>query len=108
MVSHFLKSSSFPPFDCHCVGRWFAHDPNVYSDPFKFRPERFLDDKSEMDPSQFVFGVGRRSCPGQLLAENTLFTAAVNLLAMVDLYRAKDASGQDIPIKVEYLGDTVT
>ena len=47
-----------------CV-RACMHDPEVYDDPETFRPERFirdgkLDTTSVRDPSEYVFGFGRR------------------------------------------------
>lgn len=37
-----------------------SHDPEVYHDPFTFKPERFLGPNPEPDPTQLVFGFGRR------------------------------------------------
>ena len=45
------------------VLRYMCHDPNVYHDPFEFKPERFLgvDGRApEPDPSNLAFGFGRR------------------------------------------------
>jgi cytochrome P450 len=62
------------------------HDPAVYPTPFKFYPERFLsrseDPKLNPDPRRYAFGFGRRSCPGQFLAEDVLFIAIVTTLAV--------------------------
>lgn len=44
--------------------RQMAHDPEIYSEPFKFKPERFLGvdgRKPELDPRAIAFGFGRRS-----------------------------------------------
>jgi len=54
----------------------FMHDPNVYPDPMAFRPERHLDmpgHKAEPNPRNFIFGYGRRICPGRFVADNALF-----------------------------------
>ncbi|XP_038058681.1 cytochrome P450 2J6-like [Patiria miniata] len=52
-----------------------AHDPKVWSDPNKFQPERFLNDKGEAVQAEELipFSVGRRSCIGEHLAKMELF-----------------------------------
>jgi cytochrome P450 len=43
--------------------RHMLHDPNVYPDPLKFKPERFLaagDNPPQPDPYDAFFGFGRR------------------------------------------------
>ncbi|PCH44118.1 low nitrogen upregulated cytochrome P450 monooxygenase 1, partial [Wolfiporia cocos MD-104 SS10] len=46
------------------VNSWcLLHDPNIYREPFTFKPERHLSShgtESELDPSPYVFGYGRR------------------------------------------------
>jgi cytochrome P450 len=62
---------------------WAIHmDENEYESPEKFIPERFLGNKfgckTGGDVSDdhrrvtYAFGAGRRVCPGQRLAENSL------------------------------------
>lgn len=41
-----------------------AYDENVYPNPSTFDPNRFLGEDQQMDPNNFVFGFGRRICPG--------------------------------------------
>lgn len=36
-------------------------DPEVYSKPEEFNPERFMGDTPEEDPMGIIFGFGRRS-----------------------------------------------
>ncbi|KAK7453206.1 hypothetical protein VKT23_011886 [Stygiomarasmius scandens] len=45
-----------------CIPNVWAtlHDPEYYTDPMKFSPERFLKDSPELDPRNIVFGFGRR------------------------------------------------
>lgn len=43
--------------------RYMTRDPDVYSDPLEFKPERFLEGGGrvpEQDPRYSVFGFGRR------------------------------------------------
>jgi cytochrome P450 len=81
-----------------------AHDPAVYADPFSFRPERFLGSDPEPDPT-FVFGFGRRICPGRALARTSMYTFAVHLLALFDIKPARGPDGQKLEIIVEYHGN---
>jgi cytochrome P450 len=62
----------------------------------------------ELDPRGYVFGVGRRACPGQLLAENTIWTVAANALALLDVRRSKDEQGRELEVVVDYFGETTT
>ncbi|KAL5213417.1 hypothetical protein ABZP36_024264 [Zizania latifolia] len=55
---------------------WLANNPELWEKPEEFRPERFLGEESSVDATvggkvdfRFLpFGVGRRSCPGIILA----------------------------------------
>lgn len=75
---------------------WFAHDPQVYHDPDTFKPERFLPPFQEPDPAGFVFGIGRRICPGRRFADSAFFLTAAKTLAAFDISRALDAKGLEI------------
>lgn len=53
-----------------------------------FKPERFLSHdgrEPETDPHTFVFGFGRRICPGRILADNTLYLSIVQTLAVFNI-----------------------
>ncbi|KAH0466199.1 hypothetical protein IEQ34_006302 [Dendrobium chrysotoxum] len=52
---------------------WLANNPAQWKNPEQFRPERFLEEESKVEANgndfRFIpFGVGRRSCPGIILA----------------------------------------
>ncbi|XP_072042965.1 cytochrome P450 2J5-like [Amphiura filiformis] len=62
---------------------WAVHrDPELYSDPEVFKPERFLNEKGEVyQPEEFVpFSSGRRICLGDKLARMELFIFLSHLL----------------------------
>jgi len=58
--------------------RDYAPDPEV------FRPDRFLEENSR-DPSQYVFGFGRRICPGRYMANTTLFIVICAILQLFSM-----------------------
>ena len=65
--------------------RWYTHDPNVYSDPMSFNPDRFLASTPPPDPNNYIFGFGRRICPGRLLAESSVWLTVARSLATLDI-----------------------
>ncbi|KAG1846126.1 cytochrome P450 [Suillus tomentosus] len=78
----------------HC--RAISQDEKRYPDPSRFMPERFLDVNGALtddDPSGYVFGLGRRACPGRYAADASVWSAIVTMLATVDFSFAKDDQG---------------
>ena len=59
------------------------YDPEVFPEPEKFRPERFLsqDLKSVLKVDSLIpFSVGRRACPGETFARDQLFLFITSLV----------------------------
>ena len=58
----------YPPGVCLVANAYLVHhDPEIYPDPYAFRPERFLDEA----PGTYTwipFGGGRRRCLGASFA----------------------------------------
>lgn len=55
-----------------------------------FRPERHLstpDHVAEPDPRNFIFGYGRRICPGRFVADNALFITIAQSLAVFNIQK---------------------
>ncbi|KIK54565.1 hypothetical protein GYMLUDRAFT_232002 [Collybiopsis luxurians FD-317 M1] len=78
------------PKDSIVIGNSWAvmHNAELYPSPFQFYPERYLEQEDvrfNPDPRKFAFGYGRRICPGRLLVDDTLFIAAVTVLALFDI-----------------------
>lgn len=57
-----------------------SRDPNIYSDPPSFNPDRFVNEPKELDPREWVFGFGRRICAGNHLAYQISWIFIVSLL----------------------------
>ncbi|KAI0086645.1 cytochrome P450 [Irpex rosettiformis] len=57
-------------------------DPEVYPDPTAFKPDRWLDANGRIreDLTYFTYGFGRRVCPGQHLANNSLYLSTALIL----------------------------
>lgn len=73
-----------------------THDPTEYPDPDTFNPDRFLGDRPALDPRTYLFGIGRRVCPGRDFAEASIFSTMSILLATSVLRKASDGAGQEI------------
>ncbi|KAG1896118.1 cytochrome P450 [Suillus fuscotomentosus] len=83
-------------------------DPELYQDPEVFEPERWLADAieeeagKERDPRAFVFGFGRRRCPGTHLVESSIWLLITSMLATLDIRKARDEKGVDIEPVVKF------
>ncbi|KAM5546017.1 hypothetical protein V8D89_000143 [Ganoderma adspersum] len=82
-----------------------SKDPGQYTDPHGFTPERFLDSdgadaKYILDPSDYVFGSGRRLCPGRHMANAALF---IFIASILHAFTITGPEGEDgVPPKMEY------
>lgn len=84
------------------------HDPEVYSNPMEFNPERFEGLDSEMKKvTDLTFGFGRRVCPGIHFAEGTFFAIVATVLATCDILPGLDENGKEVLPKYEYTSGTI-
>ncbi|KAJ9567398.1 hypothetical protein OSB04_003364 [Centaurea solstitialis] len=79
------------------VNLWkIQHDPEIWSDPFEFRPERFLDeahmhvDVKGRNFELIPFSAGRRYCPGIGLTLQILHIVLATLLQNFDISTPND------------------
>jgi cytochrome P450 len=75
-------------------------DERVYREPDTFNPSRYLSvsegGNNEPFPDSPQFGYGRRICPGQYFADNSLWIAIATILSLFEIQRVKDEFGNDI------------
>ncbi|KAI1358522.1 cytochrome P450 monooxygenase [Xylaria arbuscula] len=82
---------------------WFTHDPAVYPNPLEFDPSRFLGPNPNPDPAQYIFGYGRRICLGRYLANSSTWLTIARALAVFDISKGLDESGQEIEQTIKLL-----
>ncbi|KAA1473739.1 cytochrome P450 [Dentipellis sp. KUC8613] len=87
-----------------------TRDAVDYPEPESFKPERFLtpDGTLNDDNMQIAFGLGRRVCVGQHLADSTAWMMIVSMLAVFRIVPAKDENGKDIIARVEYTSGLIS
>ncbi|CAI8592940.1 unnamed protein product [Vicia faba] len=66
-----IEKYNIPQNTILMVNAWAIHrDPNLWTDPICFKPERF---EKEGEINKLIsFGMGRRACPGENLAHRTV------------------------------------
>ncbi|KIJ11836.1 hypothetical protein PAXINDRAFT_171580 [Paxillus involutus ATCC 200175] len=83
-----------------------SRDEARYPNAEQFTPERFLTTEgtlSDDDPAEYVFGFGRRICPGRYTADASVWSAIATMLATLEFTLAKDAEGKDITPEPKYI-----
>ncbi|XP_035829019.1 cytochrome P450 2D26-like [Aplysia californica] len=80
---HFIPKGTFLILNAF----YFHHRDDAFEDPWKFKPERFLDSEGQLlDPEHptrqklIPFGTGKRACPGESFARIRVFFIVVTLL----------------------------
>ncbi|KAI0094761.1 cytochrome P450 [Irpex rosettiformis] len=83
------------------------HDEQTYPDPLKFDPDRFLDKERNRklginEQPTAAFGFGRRSCPGQWIAVDTIWLTVATASALYDITKPCDDQGRTVEPDTEY------
>ncbi|KAK9056230.1 hypothetical protein SSX86_027320 [Deinandra increscens subsp. villosa] len=82
-----------------------GRDPNIWSDPETFMPERFLDveiDYKGQDFELIPFGAGRRICPGLNFAHRMLHVVLASLIQKFDWKLVGNIRPQDMDMREKF------
>jgi cytochrome P450 len=103
------KNTYIPANSVVCLQQYPIHyDPNIFSDPARFNPDRFL--AHPMGAGHYAagpasardhwsFGAGRRICSGVHLAENSMFIVLAKLLWAFDILPPLDEAGREVEVE---------
>ncbi|CAK9803370.1 Probable cytochrome P450 305a1 [Anthophora plagiata] len=76
-----------------------SSDPDIYPEPDKFKPERFIKDGVfEPDANSLNFGKGKRRCPGEALAKAAMFILFVGVMQKFTLLPVPDKGPNTVEI----------
>ncbi|THH28147.1 hypothetical protein EUX98_g6046 [Antrodiella citrinella] len=102
--------NSLPYLDCIIkeVYRGISREAERYPEPSAFNPERYMNGTEDLDPKTYIFGFGRRICPGQYYADSSIFLVAANILATMNISMAKDEAGIAIIPPLEFVSGIST
>ncbi|PIK35768.1 putative cytochrome P450 2C21-like isoform X1 [Apostichopus japonicus] len=82
------------------------HDERIFPKPFEYQPERFINDAGEFVKSKYVtpYGIGKRVCPGEVLAQRELFLFVTQLVQRFELLPAEGTGTDSISTDGVYDG----
>ncbi|KAM0335233.1 hypothetical protein ACHAQA_000276 [Verticillium albo-atrum] len=71
-------------------------DPELFTEPDTFAPERWLADAPNPHAHQYAFGIGGRMCVASHLAHNALYTVFLHLIARFQILPAEGTTDEEI------------
>ena len=90
------------------------HDPDFYDEPEQFNPDRYLNNPSGTKPGVkdpqsrtpvHIFGSGRRICPGNDYAVQTIMILMAKLLWACDFESERPV---DVSLETGFVGQVIT
>jgi len=84
-----------------------TRDETLFPNADAFLPERYLEKvdpalAKKRDPRSYIFGFGRRRCPGVNLVESSVWILITTVLATLDISKVKDDFGNPIEPKIDF------
>ncbi|KAJ0982074.1 hypothetical protein J5N97_010329 [Dioscorea zingiberensis] len=90
------------------VNAWKIHrDPEIWEEPDKFKPERFLSSEGKERLRTMAFGLGRRGCPGEGLAMRMVALVVGILVQCFEWKRVEEEEEEGVDLKHQGVGLTV-
>ncbi|KAJ7946102.1 Cytochrome P450 [Quillaja saponaria] len=105
-MSHFKINGydTYPKTQVH-VNAWaIQRDPDIWTSPEEFVPERFEDESIDFNGQNYEllpFGSGRRGCPGVYMGLSTVELALANLLYCFDWKLPNGLKEEDVNMEEE-------
>lgn len=91
-------SPSYASYDSSCqlmFLRGMLHDPNIFTEPDRFNPERWFSPTVPAYPIQ-AFGFGARLCPGRFFARRSMWATIAGILAAFEIVPTEDGPPEKI------------
>lgn len=76
-------------------------DPTIFSDPFEFQPERWIQDKARLQRCFVPFSRGSRMCIGINLAHAELYLTVATVLSRFD-FELHGTSKRDVEVSHDF------
>ncbi|CAE6444152.1 unnamed protein product [Rhizoctonia solani] len=101
---HAYKGHHIPAHSTiYCNIYAITRDEKIFPDPERFMPERFAKGHpgpSPLNPRNFVFGAGRRICPGNHVVDASfvrkVFLVIASIIATMNISKPRDEQGNEI------------
>ncbi|KAG8924794.1 hypothetical protein FRC00_004710, partial [Tulasnella sp. 408] len=83
---------------------WSVHrNPEVFPEPYAFKPERWLDETEEMRAVMMPFGTGGRICGGMNLAQYMLRIALVAIIRNFDIVIPPETTAESMACRFAFV-----
>ncbi|KAJ6481313.1 cytochrome P450 [Mycena vitilis] len=108
MEDDIYRGMHFPKGSLILANIWaILRDESIFKDASKFDPDRFFNQQDpellgKMEPRNYVFGFGRRRCPGADLVESSIWLLLVTMMATLDITKPVE-NGSTIEPMVDYV-----
>ncbi|KAF9011143.1 cytochrome P450 [Cyathus striatus] len=102
------KNYLIPKESTLVINTWaIFHDEKVFPNPEMYNPERFLNNNEAQKTIDYMFGAGRRVCPGIHYAKNFVYLTVMTLLWGFNISKARDVTGNVINVDIDAFDERI-